>query len=123
MIVGTGIDIIRISRVRQTLARYGDRFLARVFTENERAYCLRKADPLPSLAARFAAKEAAFKALGGTRRPYWRDMEVVNQPGGRPELRLHGVMAERHPATHLHCSLTHDGDTAMAHVIAEQLES
>lgn len=119
MLVGTGVDMVRISRIRSTLERYGDRFLDRVFTPVEVAYCRRKRDPASSFAARFAAKEACFKAVGGTRRPFWRDIELVNGPNGKPELRLHGRMAALHPAVHAVVAVTHDGDYAMATVVAE----
>ncbi|MFQ5695326.1 MAG: holo-ACP synthase, partial [Terriglobia bacterium] len=100
MIVGTGIDIAEPGRIRQTIERYGERFLQRGFTSAEIAYCERKRNKGERYAARFAAKEATFKALGtgwsaGVR---WRDAEVVNLPTGKPTLRLHGkakTIAER----------------------------
>jgi holo-[acyl-carrier protein] synthase len=119
MLVGNGIDIIRISRVQQTLDRYGERFLSRVFTAAEAAYCRSRRNPAASLAARFAAKEACFKAVGGTRRPFWREIEVVRGPNGKPSLRLHGSMARRHPAVRFALALSHDGDQAVASVMAE----
>jgi holo-[acyl-carrier protein] synthase len=95
MIIGIGNDIIDIRRVEKTLARFGDRFLTRVFTDIERAKSDRRAQRAASYAKRFAAKEACAKALGtGLRHGvYWRDMGVVNLPSGRPTLKLTGGAA------------------------------
>src|SRR6266478_1151434 len=95
MIVGTGIDIAEVPRIRQTIERHGERFLKRVFTEGEIQYCESKANRVERYAARFAAKEAGMKAIGtgwnhGVR---WRDLEVARKPGGRPTLLLHGKAA------------------------------
>jgi holo-[acyl-carrier protein] synthase len=97
MIIGIGNDIIDIRRIEKTLARYGDRFLQRVFTDIERVKSDRRAQRAASYAKRFAAKEACAKALGtGLRRGvYWRDMGVVNLPSGRPTLKLTGGAAAR----------------------------
>ncbi len=88
MIVGSGIDIAEVPRIAQAIARHGDRFLHRIFTEGEMRYCDSKANRIERYAARFAAKEAGMKALGtgwnhGVR---WRDIEVSRQPGGRPTI-------------------------------------
>src|SRR5216684_1884558 len=96
MIVGTGIDIAEVPRIAESIQRFGERFLRRVFTEGEIQYCDSKANRVERYAARFAAKEAAMKALGtgwshGVR---WRDIEVVRQPGGRPTIRFHGKAQE-----------------------------
>jgi holo-[acyl-carrier protein] synthase len=95
-IIGLGFDATDIPRVRETFKRYGDRFLRRVFTDAEIAYCIRQRDPAPSLAARFASKEAAMKALGTghSRGVLWKDIEVFRQYGP-PQLRLTGG-ARRH---------------------------
>jgi holo-[acyl-carrier protein] synthase len=95
MIIGIGNDIVDIRRVERTLARFGDRFLSRVFTDVERAKSDRRAQRAASYAKRFAAKEACAKALGtGLRQGvYWRDMGVVNLPSGRPTLKLTGGAA------------------------------
>ena len=90
MLEGLGVDLIEVGRIRKACDRWGERFIRRVFTAGERAYCMRKAHPEQSLAARFAAKEAVLKAIGtglsgGIR---WTDVEVVNQPGGKPGVRL-----------------------------------
>ena len=95
MILGLGNDIIDIRRIAETIDRYGDRFLKRIFTETERRRSDRRANRAASYAKRFAAKEACSKALGtGLRQGvYWRDMGVVNLPSGRPTLRLTGGAA------------------------------
>ncbi|GAB4222789.1 MAG: holo-[acyl-carrier-protein] synthase [Acidobacteriota bacterium] len=125
MIVGLGVDLVELSRIRAVLERHGDRFLRRVLTDDERAYCLRKRDPVPSLAARFAAKEAAAKALGtGLARGVWfRDIEVVRAETGEPGLRFHrGAqrMADLRRATRGLLTLTHGRDAAVAVVVLER---
>ena len=126
VILGTGLDMARIDRIERSLQRFGDRFTHRIFTEQERQYCRGKARSAECYAKRFAAKEACAKALGtGLRRGvFWRDMRVINQPGGRPELRLFGGAAERLDAmtppgkrAEIHLSLTDDVPYAMAMVI------
>jgi holo-[acyl-carrier protein] synthase len=124
MIVGTGIDIAEVLRIRQAMDRHGDRFLKRIFTAEEIRYCTSKANAVERLAARFAAKEAGMKAIGtGWRRGVtWKDLEVVRYPGQRPQLRLRGKAAEIAldlgcKTTHL--SLSHTAEQAIAHVILE----
>jgi holo-[acyl-carrier protein] synthase len=97
MILGVGSDLIDIRRIEKTIARYGERFLDRVFTETERRRSDRRANRAASYARRFAAKEAAAKALGtGFRRGvFWRDMGVVNLPSGKPTMALTGGALER----------------------------
>src|SRR5246500_3208456 len=115
MIVGTGIDIAEVPRVAQAIRRFGDKFLRRVFTDGEIRYCDSKANRVERYAARFAAKEAAMKALGtgwnhGVR---WRDLEVARKLGGRPSLMLHGKAAEfaaRLGAVHTALSLSHTAE-------------
>lgn len=128
MIVGIGSDLCDIRRIEKSLARYGDRFTHRIFTEGERAKSDARAARAPSYARRFAAKEACSKALGTgmSRGVFWRDMEVVNLPGGRPTLRLEGGALERLnamvPAGHsarIHVTLTDDPPLAQAFVIIE----
>ena len=120
-ILGLGFDATDIPRVREVFAKYGDRFLHRVFTDGEIAYCTRHRDPVPSLAARFAAKEATMKALGTghTRGVLWRDIEVFRH-GGPPQLRLSGG-ALRHfeamRATRSLVTITHAETLAMAQVL------
>jgi holo-[acyl-carrier protein] synthase len=97
MIIGIGSDLIDIRRIERTLARFGDRFILRVFTEEERRRSERRANRAHSYARRYAAKEALSKALGTGFRSgvYWRDIGVVNLPGGKPTLALTGGAAER----------------------------
>ena len=92
MIIGVGSDLVDIRRIEQAIARFGDRFLNRIFTETERHRCDRRASPAASYARRFAAKEAASKALGtGFRQGvFWRDLGVVNLPTGQPGMRFTG---------------------------------
>jgi len=124
MIVGTGIDVIEVPRVAAALERFGERFLRRVFTDGEIRYCDSKANRVERYAARFAAKEAAMKALGtgwshGVR---WRDLEVLRQPGGRPTVAFHGKAAEfaaKLGVAHAALSLTHTKAEALAQVILE----
>ena len=124
MIVGTGIDIAEVPRIRQSIARFGDRFLRRVYTAGEIRYCDSKANRVERYAARFAAKEAAMKALGtgwrhGVR---WRDIEVANAPSGKPTLNLMGVareFADRLGVKNISLSITHSGNLALAQVIFE----
>jgi holo-[acyl-carrier protein] synthase len=97
MILGLGSDLIDIRRIERTIARFGDRFLDRIFTDAERGKCDRRADRVAGYARRFAAKEACSKALGtGFRRGvFWRDLGVVNLPSGRPTMRLTGGARRR----------------------------
>jgi holo-[acyl-carrier protein] synthase len=124
MIVGTGIDLVEIDRIQHSLDRYGARFLNRVYTSAEQAYCLKKRRAAESLAARFAAKEAGAKALG-TGMSWgvtWVEIEVVREPGGRPSLRFHGRAAEMARSLNVRraaLSLTHTGNLAMASVVLE----
>ena len=124
MILGIGVDIIEVSRIRDAYARLGDRFLRRIMLDSEIAYCLAHSDPAPHLAARFAAKEAVSKAFGtgiGAELG-WVDMEVVKQPGGAPRMLFHGVgrdLMERRGATALHLSLSHTAQYAVAQAILE----
>jgi len=124
MIVGSGIDLTEIERIQRSVDRYGSRFLDRVYTAAEQAYCLRKRKTAESFAARFAAKEAGAKALGtgisfGVN---WLEIEVVREPGGRPNLRFHGRAAEiaaRLRVVRAALSITHTADLAMASVVLE----
>ena len=116
MIVGIGIDIIEIARVAKAYRRWGKAFLSKIYTETEIAYCLSKHNPAPSLAARFAAKEAAFKALSqaGVEIRSWQDVEISSGQGGKPELIIKSA-----GALVLHLSLSHTRGTAVAVVTAE----
>jgi holo-[acyl-carrier protein] synthase len=124
-VLGVGIDIVPIARVEGLLARHGDRALRRLFTHGERGFAATQAHPAVTLAARVAAKEAAYKALSGTedaRGIGWTEIEVERLADGRPVLRLHGRAASRLQAlggTRCHLSLTHDGGVAAAVVVIE----
>lgn len=124
MIVGTGIDMVEIGRIERSVERYGQRFLDRVYTKAEQAYCLRKRKAGESLAARFAAKEAGAKALG-TGISYgvnWLEIEVVRAPRSRPTVVFHGraaEMASRLGVARAALSITHTADLAMASVVLE----
>lgn len=124
MIVGTGIDLAEVDRIRAAVERHGPRFIERVYTPAEIAYVESKANRFERYAARFAAKEAGMKAIGtGWRRGVrWQDFEVSNLPSGRPVLNLHGVaagVAERLGVRHISLSLTHTAQSGMAFVILE----
>ena len=124
MIVGTGIDIAEVPRIAEAIERFGERFLQRIFTPGEIRYCDSKANSVERYAARFAAKEAAMKALGtgwnhGVR---WRDCEVVRAPGGRPNIVFHGKAGEvaaKLGVQNAALSLTHTPEQAFAQVILE----
>jgi holo-[acyl-carrier protein] synthase len=121
---GIGIDVVKVERITDSLERFGERFERRLFTEEELAYCRGHKDPIPHLAAHFAAKEALSKAIGTglSNGVAWKQVEVV-QPGGRkPTLRLSGRALEiftEQGCTSSHLSLTHDGGLAIACVVIE----
>ena len=120
-IVSVGLDATDIPRVREAIQRYGNRFLRRVFTDAEIAYCAAKRDPVPSFAARFAAKEAAMKALGTghSRGVLWRDLEVI-RVSGPPQLQFHRMAAVRLAeigGNRALISLTHADTLALAEVL------
>ena len=124
MLVGTGIDMVEIHRIAQSIERFGERFLSRVFTPGEIAYCLRKKNSAESFAARFAAKEAAAKALGtGIQHGVtWKELEVRREPGHPPNMHFSGrarEIADRLGVRHISLSLTHNNTTAMAAVHLE----
>ena len=124
MIVGIGIDLERIDRFRDLLDRWGERFEKKLFTEAERAYCHGRGKPAQHFAARFAAKEAALKAMGVPRHVglEWQHFEIVSAPSGAPSLVLtHAARAaaDRLGVTRVHLTLTHTVDTAAAFVILE----
>ena len=124
MLIGTGVDLIEIERIAHSIERYGERFLRRVYTDQEIAYCSRKRASAESFAARFAAKEAGAKALGTgiSRGVTWNEFQVSRQPGGRPVLELHGraaVLAKELGVRAISLSLTHSSSLAMASVVME----
>src|SRR5881394_3160153 len=119
MIVGTGVDLAEVARIRAAVERYGQRFIDRIYTPAEIAYVERKANRFERYAGRFAAKEAGMKAIGtgwrhGVR---WQDFEVANLPSGKPTLRFHGKaaeFAERLGVKNIALSLTHTAETGLA---------
>jgi len=124
MIVGVGTDLTEVGRIRESIGRFGDRFLDRIYTKGERSYCESKANAAERFAARFAAKEAGMKAIGtgwnfGVT---WKDFEVVNEPSGRPKLVLQGVarqIATKLRVENVAISLTHTSEMAFAIVMLE----
>jgi len=124
MILGTGVDLAEVDRIRASVERFGAKFVQRVYTAAEIAYVERKANRFERYAARFAAKEAGMKAIGtGWRHGVtWHDFEVANLPSGRPTLRLSGMaarVAEKMGVRNISLSLTHTAELGMAHVILE----
>ena len=124
MIVGTGVDLAEVARIRASIERFGARFTNRIFTAAEIAHVERKANRYERYAARFAAKEAGMKAIGtGWKRGVtWHDFEVANLPSGKPTLRLHGVaaaVAKRLNVRQVSLSITHTAELGMAYVILE----
>jgi holo-[acyl-carrier protein] synthase len=124
MIVGSGIDLTEIARIQHSIDRFGERFLNRVYTRGEQAYCLQKRASAESFAARFAAKEAAAKALGTgiSRGVNWLEIEIIREPSGKPSVQFHGRAAQIAAslgATHAVLSLTHTATLAMASVMLE----
>jgi holo-[acyl-carrier protein] synthase len=126
MIYGIGVDLVKVARIERVVERYGDRFLDRVFTEREIAYCRGKAWAASALAMRFAAKEAFSKALGvGLRKDgiRWREVEVIPNPLGKPELYVSGraaALCETAGIANMHLSLTDEDHRALAVVILER---
>lgn len=126
MIVGMGVDLVEIDRVERLVARKGERALRRLFLDGEIQYAMSRSRPAVHLAARLAAKEAAFKALAGSgeaRGIGWKELEVVNGDDGRPSLRLHGAAHSRMTvlgATRLWLTMTHSASTACAVVVCER---
>jgi holo-[acyl-carrier protein] synthase len=124
MIIGIGLDLVEAARVAMAAQRFDDKFLQRVFTPDEVAYCLKKAVPAMHLAGRFAAKEACVKALGcgiGSQAG-WREMEVVRDENGKPTIRLSGAaarLAESMGVANIFLSITHTENHASAVVVLE----
>lgn len=124
MILGVGTDLAEVARIRQSIERFGERFLSRIYTDNERSYAASKANAAERFAARFAVKEAGMKAIGtgwnfGVT---WKDFEVVNERSGRPTLRLSGIardVAMRLGVKRTSITLTHTRELAFAVVILE----
>jgi holo-[acyl-carrier protein] synthase len=124
VIVGLGLDIAEIDRIEAAIVRHGAPFIERLFTPREAAYCESHRNRFERYAGRFAAKEAAMKALGtgwrmGVR---WRDIEVIREPGGKPTLQLAGVtreLADKMGVKNISLTITHSGNLALAEVIFE----
>lgn len=117
-----GVDLTEVTRIRNLIERYGDRFLGRVFTPAEIEYCRgKKQGSMQSFAARYAAKEAVFKSTGLGLRTHmrWHDIEVRNDKNGRPELHLSGHVATLLEGKKAHISLSHSGDMAIAMVVVD----
>ena len=126
MIIGIGIDIADQIRIREGIEKYGDKFLQTIFTESEIAICKRYRFPIEHYAGKFAVKEAMMKAIGtGLRQQVtFKDIEVLNHETGAPYITTHGATAkivERLEATHIHVSLSHTANIAVAVVILEKL--
>ena len=124
MLIGTGVDLIEVERIAHSIERYGERFLRRVYTDHEIAYCTGRRASAESFAARFAAKEAGAKALGTgiSGGITWNEFEVARNPGGRPVLELRGraaLLAKELGVRAISLSLTHTGSLAMATVVME----
>jgi holo-[acyl-carrier protein] synthase len=124
MLIGTGVDLIEIERIAHSIERFGDRFLRRVYTASEIAYCRSKRSSAESFAARFAAKEAGAKALGTgiSWGVTWTEFEVKREPSGRPTLALTGraqTLAKELGVRSISLSLTHSREMAMAMVMME----
>jgi holo-[acyl-carrier protein] synthase len=122
MIVGIGVDVTSLERIRGLGEKHGERFLRRIYTEVEREYCGAYRDPTPHLAARFAAKEATYKALGGVGPIRWVEMEVRNDDRGKPLLFFYGTteeIAKEAGVTRGHLTLAHDAGVAIAQVVLE----
>ena len=124
MIVGLGVDVAEITRIEAAMARYGRAFIERIFTPSEIVYCERHRNRAERFAGRFAAKEAAMKALGTgwSRGVRWVDIEVLREPSGKPTLNLMGetrLIADRLGVKHIALTITHTGNLALAQVIFE----
>lgn len=125
MIIGIGMDVAKVERMEQVMLRYGDRFRNRVFTPGEQAYCSRKHYPYESYAARFAVKEAVFKALGHgwSQCGGYTSIEVVSGETGKPEVLFHGkarILAEHLGVRRAFISITHDAGISAAVAILER---
>jgi holo-[acyl-carrier protein] synthase len=121
VVLGYGVDIVDARRIRRVLQRFGARFIGRIYSESERAYCMARKRPELHLAARFGAKEAFIKAIGTRRGIRWKDIEVAGK-GGPPTLLLHGnakKLADDKGVKNIHLTLAHDAELGIAGVILE----
>jgi len=127
MIYGIGVDLVKISRIKKAVDRWGDRFIKKVFTEKEIKICNSRPRPINAFALRFAAKEAFSKAVGfGMRQGIrWKDIEVFHYPTGKPGIRLYGKclkICEENGLNNVHISLSDEGDYGIALVILEKTD-
>ena len=123
MIYGIGIDIVKIERIKPVVEKWGWRFLEKVFTDREISYCYKRNFPYPSLAVRFAAKEALIKAIGSDVTVSFTDVEVLNAATGKPFLELGGKIKDFLTANGIktaHLSLSHEHDYGVACVVLEK---
>jgi phosphopantetheine--protein transferase-like protein len=123
MIYGIGIDIVKIERMKKVAEKWGEKFLERVFSEGEIAYCSKKKNPYLSLAVRFAAKEAFIKAISSEVAVTLTEIEVMNDDGGKPSIKLSGRLQDFFETNHIktaHLSLSHEHEYGVACVILEQ---
>ena len=125
MIYGTGVDIVKIDRIERVIKKWGDRFIDRVFTQDEKKFCLKRMRPYPAFALRFAAKEAFSKALGtGMRKGvFWRDIEVFHFKSGKPGLNVYGTSrshCEKEGIKSFNISLSDEDEYGIAMVILEK---
>lgn len=121
-LIGIGIDVVEVSRIKSSLDEFGEKFLTRIFTETEREYCQKQKRPELHLAARFAAKEAIAKAFGTGigKEVGWLDMEIIRRPSGEPEVKLAGAaaaFAETKGVSQVMVSLTHAKHYAAANAV------
>lgn len=124
MIRGIGIDIVQNERIKRVAQRWGDKFLKRIFTDGELAYCMRHNPPYPQLAARFAAKEAVIKARGGAFGLTLKDIEVASNEAGKPYIQFAGPLAgivTEFGTEKFHLTLTHERDYSVAFVVIESV--
>ena len=123
MICGIGIDIVEIDRIKDAVQKWGDKFLRKIFNENEIAYCYKNKNPFQCLAARFAAKEAFIKALSGPeaggRTPNLTDIAILSHPSGKPYITVRGDLTERYI---VNVTLSHERHYAVATVVLETKE-
>jgi holo-[acyl-carrier protein] synthase len=123
MIYGTGIDIVKIARIKEISEKWGDKFLRRVFTDSEIFYCYQKRNPYGSLAVRFAAKEALIKAIGSEVPVSFTDIEVTNSSTGKPLLKVSGKLEtflKNRSIIKIHLSLSHEDEYGIASIVLEQ---
>lgn len=123
MIHGIGIDLVKIERMRNAVERWGERFLRKIFTEHELSYCYERKEPYPSLAVRFAAKEAIIKAIGSDVFIPLTEIEIINDENGMPSVRANGSfkeMLKRRTISKCHISLSHEKEYGIALVVFEK---